>query len=649
MKRYLLFPLFALVSFSATSQRLNVHTIRKKLDSAKDDISRVDALFELSMAYVFFNSDSTEKFAKEGLQLSQRINYKSGEARSMMNLCLTLNSSGNYTDALRYGLKAKSILTELRDSFLMAWNNIQIMNCYISLEDYDQALLYGNNAKHLFRSSHPDSNQVSVGLGVLGSVYEMKNELDSALYYEQKALSSDSSWTNLFVNIGNAYLKNGRTDSALSYFKRGLAVAARESNLFGPVELYSNISKVFERSGHVDSAIYYANKAVQQASQQSNPAGLLKAATQLSHLYDILNVPDSSVKYLRLTNTLKDSVYSRRKTREAQSFAFDESFHQQQLTMQHRDDENKTKIAALLAVALGILIITFFLWRNNRHKQKTNAVLQQKNQEIENTLQELKLTQQQLIQSEKMASLGELTAGIAHEIQNPLNFVNNFSEINNELIDELRVDKAKLTSDEYDELLASIYQNNEKISHHGRRADAIVKGMLQHSRSSNGQKEPTDINALTDEYLRLAYHGLRAKDKTFNATLKTEYDESVGTVNIVPQDVGRVVLNLLTNAFYAVTERKAKSNNESYEPTVTLTTKKLADKVQIIVMDNGAGIPSALREKIFQPFFTTKPTGQGTGLGLSMSYDIITKGHSGGLTVDSVENEGTSFSIILPV
>ena len=252
-----------------------------------------------------------------------------------------------------------------------------------------------------------------------------------------------------------------------------------------------------------------------------------------------------------------------------------------------------------------------------------------------------------MIQSEKMASLGELTAGIAHEIQNPLNFVNNFSEINNELIDELRVDKVKLTSDEYNELLTSIYQNNEKINHHGRRADAIVKGMLQHSRSSSGQKEPTNINALVDEYLRLAYHGLRAKDKSFNATLKTDYDDSIGSINIIPQDVGRVVLNLLTNAFYAVTEKKA-TTGESYEPTVALATKKTGDKVEIIVMDNGAGIPSSLREKIFQPFFTTKPTGQGTGLGLSMSYDIITKGHSGELKVESGESEGTAFTIILP-
>ena len=278
----------------------------------------------------------------------------------------------------------------------------------------------------------------------------------------------------------------------------------------------------------------------------------------------------------------------------------------------------------------------------NREKELIHA------RQIEKAYNDLKSTQAQLIQSEKMASLGELTAGIAHEIQNPLNFVNNFSEINNELIDELRIDKAKLNSDEYNDLLTTVYQNNEKISHHGKRAEAIVKGMLQHSRSSSGQKEPTDISALCDEYLRLAYHGLRAKDKSFNATLKTDYDDSIGKINVIPQDVGRVVLNLLTNAFYAVTEKKAVVTDEGYEPLVTLTTKKSGNKVEISVADNGAGIPSTIREKIFQPFFTTKPTGQGTGLGLSMSYDIITKGHSGELKVESVENEGTTFTIILP-
>jgi signal transduction histidine kinase len=260
-----------------------------------------------------------------------------------------------------------------------------------------------------------------------------------------------------------------------------------------------------------------------------------------------------------------------------------------------------------------------------------------------------------------MASLGELTAGIAHEIQNPLNFVNNFSEVSNELIEELNAERLK-PNDERDEklereLLEDIKQNLEKINHHGKRADAIVKGMLQHSRTSAGQKEATDINALADEYLRLAFHGLRAKDKTFNTSIKTDFDNSIGLISVVPQDLGRVLLNLYNNAFYAVAEKKnapqPPGRGINYEPLVKVSTKSIKPPlgglgVEIRVSDNGNGIPQKLLDKIFQPFFTTKPAGQGTGLGLSLCYDII-KAHGGEIKVETKEEEGTMFVVQLPV
>lgn len=273
--------------------------------------------------------------------------------------------------------------------------------------------------------------------------------------------------------------------------------------------------------------------------------------------------------------------------------------------------------------------------------------VQQRTTELQHSLEELKSTQAQLIQSEKMASLGELTAGIAHEIQNPLNFVNNFSEVNRELIAEIKEEIDKGNIDEIKLLANDLYENEEKILHHGKRADAIVKGMLQHSRASTGKREPTDINALCDEYLRLAYHGLRAKDKTFNAEIKTDFDSSIGKMNIVPQDIGRVLLNLFNNAFYAIGERR-KVEGVGYAPTVTVVTKKLNNTIEIIVSDNGNGITRNIVDKIFQPFFTTKPTGQGTGLGLSLSYDII-KAHGGEIRVESKEGEGTMFVIQLPI
>jgi two-component system, NtrC family, sensor kinase len=278
---------------------------------------------------------------------------------------------------------------------------------------------------------------------------------------------------------------------------------------------------------------------------------------------------------------------------------------------------------------------------------ETNVSLSSANHILNNTLGELKSTQAQLIHSEKMASLGELTAGIAHEIQNPLNFVNNFSEVNAELIDDMHQEIRKGNYTEAEAISKEIKENEKKIIHHGKRADAIVKGMLQHSRSSTSKKEPSDINALADEYLRLCYHGLRAKDKTFNTTIQTDFDTSIGKINIIPQNIGRVLLNLFTNAFYAVTEKK-KLNPEGYEPTVSISTKKINDIIEIRVKDNGNGIPEHIMDKIFQPFFTTKPTGQGTGLGLSLSYDII-KAHGGELKVITKEEEFAEFIIQLPL
>ena len=277
------------------------------------------------------------------------------------------------------------------------------------------------------------------------------------------------------------------------------------------------------------------------------------------------------------------------------------------------------------------------------------AELRKQKEELEITLHELKSAQTQLIQSEKMASLGELTAGIAHEIQNPLNFVNNFSEVNRELIAEMKHEINVGNMAEAKNIANDIQDNEEKINYHGKRADAIVKSMLQHSRSSSGKKEATDINALADEYLRLAYHGLRAKDKSFNAKFQTDFDDRIAPINIVHQDIGRVLLNLINNAFYSVSEKQQR-DIPGYEPTITVTTKKIGDdRVEIRVADNGNGVPKKVLDKIFQPFFTTKPTGLGTGLGLSLSYDIIKRGHGGELKVETKEGEGAEFIIILPI
>lgn len=312
--------------------------------------------------------------------------------------------------------------------------------------------------------------------------------------------------------------------------------------------------------------------------------------------------------------------------------------------------DEESDIMLRLANVFG-LIYTRFLDLKKLEEQA--VVINEEKMVLEKTLDNLKATQNQLIQSEKMASLGEMTAGIAHEIQNPLNFVNNFSDVNKELLAEMNEEIEKGNYEQAKEIAKDICSNHEKINFHGKRADAIVKSMLQHSRTSSGKEELTDINTLCDEYLKLAYHGLRAKDKSFNAKFETYFDNKIEKINLVPQDIGRVVLNLINNAFYTVNEKaKHTSSGQAtglpYEPTVIVSTKKTNDKIVITVKDNGHGIPDTIKEKIFQPFFTTKPTGQGTGLGLSLSYDII-KAHGWELTVESEQGAGTEFMIILPV
>jgi signal transduction histidine kinase len=297
------------------------------------------------------------------------------------------------------------------------------------------------------------------------------------------------------------------------------------------------------------------------------------------------------------------------------------------------------------------LVVTNDAWALDVAKMKNEELqrlVDERTVQLQNSILELKSTQAQLIQSEKLASLGELTAGIAHEIQNPLNFVNNFAEVSAEMLLEMDAELDKGDIHEAKAISADLQQNLSKINHHGQRASAIVKGMLEHSRASTGVKEPTDLNALTDEYLRLAYHGLRAKDNSFNAAMETHFDPDLPMVSVIPQDIGRVLLNLINNAFYAVNE-KAKLSIEGYDPVVTVSTAKIGDNIEIRVQDNGNGIPDVIREKIFQPFFTTKPTGQGTGLGLSLAYDIVTKGHEGTLEVESAEGGGSAFIIKLSV
>jgi signal transduction histidine kinase len=416
------------------------------------------------------------------------------------------------------------------------------------------------------------------------------------------------------------------------------------------------MANLFFGLGKADSVTYYAREAMNGFKKVGNYTGLSSAYSFMYTFQKKEGNSDSAYYFLQLYSVLNDSL---KKAEKETIDAYQNVGFNQQIEMQERErkqiqKENSIRTYALLSGVAVFMFTAFLLYRNNRNRKKANQLLQKQKEEIEIqkrnveiTLTDLKSTQAQLIQSEKMASLGELTAGIAHEIQNPLNFVNNFSEVSKELLAEMKEELAAGSSVEAKAIADDVIQNLEKINHHGKRADAIVKGMLEHSRVGSGEKVPTDINALADEYLRLAYHGLKAKDPSFSAAMKADFDPAIGSINIIPQDIGRVLLNLINNALYAVNER-SKEQVIGYEPAVSVCTKKVNGELEISIADNGNGIPEKVLDKVFQPFFTTKPTGQGTGLGLSLSYDII-KAHQGKINIRNTPGEGAEFIINLPI
>ncbi|MEZ5196791.1 MAG: ATP-binding protein [Bacteroidales bacterium] len=453
------------------------------------------------------------------------------------------------------------------------------------------------------------------------------------------------------LSLGGAYMKLPDHEKALHQYEAAIKLSREINDLTGEARACMQIAKIYiGRDDHITALDWI--KQAGKAAPKSNLKFLEEIYQSLAESYYKIGDPENAYKYILKYSEAKDSVINAENLEKIAQLtnklefetrmALQKESNEKMMALQQvkinreRLTRNIFLLGMLLAVGLVIIIFVRFM-----EKKKLNRRLNE-------TLDNLRATQSQLVHAEKMASLGELTAGIAHEIQNPLNFVNNFSEVSVDLINDLREEMAKGDQEEVDAISNDLQQNLEKIKEHGKRASNIVKGMLEHSRSGSSEKVPTDLNALANEFLRLAYHGLRAKNKSFNADLKTDFDEELPVINVVPQDIGRVLLNLINNAFYAVAEKK-KLSGLDYKPTVTVSTKKTIDTVEVFIHDNGNGIPQKVLDKIFQPFFTTKPTGEGTGLGLSMSYDIITKGHGGQLNVETIEREETEFIIVLPL
>ncbi|MEP6617285.1 MAG: ATP-binding protein [Ginsengibacter sp.] len=575
-----------------------------------------------------------------------------------------MENQGKFAEAFELLFQSLKIAEKSKSGYDIARANRRISGVYFELENYPRAIAYIIKALQIDEVNRLEG-KVAIDHYALADAYEKINKLDSAAVHINIALKQKDHLKGLMQYVydidGHIWQKRGNNAQAFFSYNEGFKEAQKSSDLIGSSQICADISGLYLHLGVRDSAIFYALEGYNSGKEISFKKGIMLNCNLLAEIYDSTQ-PSLALQYYKIAVAAKDGLFGVNNLQTIQNLISGEEAKQKQLEEAEAAYKEKLRWYGLLSGLAVLLVIAFLLFRNNLHKQKANALLRQQKQKVESTLSELKSTQLQLIQSEKMASLGELTAGIAHEIQNPLNFVNNFSEINKELLFEMKDEIGKGNIEEVQSIADNLISNQEKINHHGKRADAIVKGMLQHSRQTSGTKEPTDINALADEYLRLSYHGLRAKEKDFNATMKTDFDESIGKINIIPQDFGRVLLNLYNNAFYSVNEKNASISSAAsttlpagqagsasgYEPTVSVSTKKENDKLILSVRDNGNGIPRKVLDKIFQPFFTTKPTGQGTGLGLSLSYDII-KAHGGEIKVETKEGEGSDLIIQLPI
>jgi signal transduction histidine kinase len=666
MKKKIVFVYFLFIGFSSLGQNARIDSLRTKYNTATNSLIQFNILDKLSLemantvgSYV----DSTACFRM--LQIAQELNNDSLFAVSYnwIGTYFYVNK-GDYALGLEYYYKGIPFAQRAQDNRRISSLYFDIALVYFDMQNNEEAAnSTRKGGQYLPPKAHPMYHYMLVQYQInMAQYFLLVNQLDSAFYYAQSLIETNQKikmgaiifhLSELTYN-GSVYARRGDIKMADAYFEKALFTLNEVESSASKFQFYIFYIPFLLNQNRILESGNQAKDLLNMGIENNNNAMMQAASGYLRQVFETQNQLDSAYYYSKMESELNTLINNQNNKNKIQTLAISEQLRSQDEERKQAAYRNQIKLYTLLGGLAIIMIVALVQYRNNRQKQQANKFLSRQKEEIqiqkekvEKALSELKSTQSQLIQSEKMASLGELTAGIAHEIQNPLNFVNNFSEVNTELIDELKKELVGGNTQLAEELVNDIKSNSEKINHHGKRAGDIVKGMLQHSRSSSGVKEPTDINTLVDEYLRLAYHGLRAKNKSFNAIMKTEFDKTIGSINVVPQDIGRVILNLITNAFYVVNE-KSKTGLAKYEPTVTVSTKKVGDQVLISVRDNGNGIPESIKEKIFQPFFTTKPTGQGTGLGLSLSYDIV-KAHDGELKVETKAGEGTTFIILIPL
>ncbi len=634
-------------------------TQSEELLKASDNLQELASLYTGYGIYFGIQSkyDSAKTYFQKCIDIAEKIGDKEMLSNAFQNISIGYYMQSNFPMAINYQQRALKMLEETGNVSGQATLLVNMGNAYSAAEDTVRA-------KEAFFKSIAMAQKAGVERAELyayknlASLIDKEGLFDSAYTFSSRAAflarkMGDKGIEAAALAQGALFMgKKGRYDEAYRLGREAIHIADSIGVAFNSYQAYSSMGSVYSYQEKYDSAIRNFKKAfVKLEDTHLYTYDVAENYNILAYCYEqtgnFRNALQSHRKYSEIIDSVRRKSNVRKVTELSMEFDFAKKEQETRLEQEKAIARKNAQQLALiigLASALVLAIISFVAFRN---KKRANTLLNRQKEEIEDTLTQLKAAQKQLIQAEKMASLGELTAGIAHEIQNPLNFVNNFSDLNVELLSELNTEMKAGNYKEAGQLSDDILSNEKKINHHGRRAEAIVRGMLQHSRHNTGDRELTNLNALADEYLRLAYHGLRARDKSFNATLKTDYDPAVGKVMINAQDIGRVILNLITNAFYAVNEQRSQKS-DGYAPTVSVSTARHEQELEIKVQDNGNGIPERIREKIFQPFFTTKPAGEGTGLGLSLSYDII-KAHQGTLDVETTEGEGTVFTIRLPL
>ncbi|WP_241738117.1 tetratricopeptide repeat-containing sensor histidine kinase [Hymenobacter polaris] len=631
--------------------------------AALPDSSRVDQLLEFTDVLVQGGRyEETAPTLREAAAVAQASGRPVLESRVELSQGYVAAQLADFAEALRHYQRALDLARAARDVPRQIRVLTRISGLSYQTRDWPPAIRAQQQALGLARQYHLPKAEAGV-YGELSNLAGMQHRPAEALAYNNQALAmyraqhDTVSYYGSLLNQGIVLKNLGRYAESARSYRQVLAYARRTRDSTFILYVDVNLPRTLLRLGQAAEAEQLARQSLALATRTHNLELLHEANDLLAAVQEQQGQYQAALGYQRAATRLQDSIFNQQKSQQllATDARYQARARQAQIGQLAADNTRQQRQLLGLLAGLGMIVgLAAVLWRSNRQRLKANALLERQKAELQTqrdhttqALADLRATQNQLIQKEKMASLGELTAGIAHEIQNPLNFVNNFADVSAELVAELKEAQAAGDGEEVAALADDLSQNLGKIHQHGQRAAGIVRGMLEHSRQSTGERQPTDVNALCDEYLRLAYHGLRAKDKSFNATLETDFAPSLPVVEAVAGDLGRVLLNLLTNAFYAVQQRQ-QAGEAGYQPTVSMSTRQVGGSVEIRVADNGTGMPAEVQAKIFQPFFTTKPTGEGTGLGLSLSYDIITKAHGGSLNVASQAGEGTTFTVRLP-